>query len=130
MKLLEPQPDGPYRWILFALVKQIKVKPDHYHETESGLNNLTSIALELKVFLSAPQINWSLLLKLLLMRNATLTTIIMKHLMQHLPSMDCFIPTLEQPLMNRIKFSTKCMGFLCGKECNNILDWLLDHQGN
>lgn len=114
----------PSPWIIFALPKLFPSTQNGHWATrcsEFGVN--TAIALELKVLLGAPQANWPLLQKVLLMRGATLSAIIFHHLMGNLPMPENFIPSLSQPLMDRENFFKKCEGFLCGNECNEIESW-------
>lgn len=114
----------PSPWIIFALPKLFPPNQNGHWATrcsDFGIN--TAIALEIKVLLGAPQSNWSLLLKVLLMREATLSSIIIHHLIKNLPSSDCYVPSLKQPLMDRDNFPVKCDGFLCGNECKEIKSW-------
>lgn len=115
----------PSQWIIFALPKYFPVNESGHWATRcSDFSSNTAIALELKILLNSPQANWSLLLKILLMRDANLTSIILPHLLKNIPTSDCFIASLDQPFMNRKKFTSKCNGFLCGKECNKISEWI------
>lgn len=120
----------PSAWMIFTLPKLFPTNENgHCWATKcSEFNSNTAIALELKILLTSPQANWSLLLKLLLMRDAQLSTIILQHLIKEIPTSDCFISALEQPFINRDKYSLKCDGFLCGKECSNITEWISGEQ--
>lgn len=123
----------PSPWIIFALPKLFPSTQNGNWATrcsEFGVN--TAIALELKVLVGAPQANWSILQKVLLMRDAYLSSIIFHHLMNNLPTSDNFVESLKQPLMDRTNFAKKCKGFLCGLECMEIESWtnsLLDPIG-
>lgn len=64
------------------------------------------------------------------MRNATMSSTILHHLIKYIPGSDCFMASLSQPFMNRKSSLEKCEGFLCGKECNNIVEWVQDEVGN
>lgn len=120
----------PSPWIVFSLPKYfLPNKSSHWETHYSEFNPCSAIALELKILLNSPQANWSLLLKILLMRNAKLSSIIFHHLIQHLPTADCFIPSLDQPFMNQKKYASKCEGFMCGKECNKISEWISEQNG-
>lgn len=89
----------------------------------------TAIAIELKVLLNSPQANWSLLVRILLMRDATLTGVILRQLLDNVPPSDCFVATLELPFMRRKWEASKCEGFLCGKECNDLAEWIGQQSG-
>jgi hypothetical protein len=62
-------------------------------------------------------------IKVLLMRDAQLSSIIFHHLMKYLPCSDEFVTSYIQPCMNQEGLRTKCDGFLCGKECKDIAEW-------
>lgn len=120
----------PSPWIIFALPKLFPLTQNGQWATKcSDFGPTTAIALELKVLLNSPQANWSHLLKILLMRDSLVSSIIHHHLMKNIPTTDCFYPSLDQPFMNQKKFSSKCDGFLCGKECNKIADWISGEIG-
>lgn len=102
----------------------------HWATRCSDFEPNTAIALEVKILLNSPQANWSLLLKILLMRNSMMSSIILHHLLKYLPQSDCFMASLSQPFMNRKSSLEKCEGFLCGKECNNIVEWVQGESGN
>lgn len=120
----------PSPWIIFALPKYFPVSQSgHWASRCSDFSTNTAIALELKILLNSPQANWSLLLKILLMRDATLSSIIMNHLIQNIPTSDCFISSLDQPFMKQTKHTSKCDGFLCGKECNKLSEWISGLSG-
>ncbi|KAJ6641087.1 hypothetical protein Bhyg_06022 [Pseudolycoriella hygida] len=115
----------PSPWITFSLPKLFPPNQNGQWATKcSDFASNTAIALELKVLLNSPQANWAHLLKILLMRDSLVSSIIHHHLMRNIPTSDCFYPSLDQPFMNQKKFSSKCEGFLCGKECNKIADWI------
>lgn len=120
----------PSPWIIFALPKCFPINQSGHWATRcSDFSANTAIALELKILLNSPQANWSLLLKILLMRDANLSSIILHHLLKNIPTSDCFIASLDQPFMNRKKVTSKCSGFLCGKECNKISEWISGQIG-
>lgn len=121
----------PSPWIVFALPKYFP--PGHSSQWASSCSDFaanTAVALELKILLNSPQANWSLLLKILLMRDAILSSKILHHLLGNIPSADCYVPSLEQPFMARTKSLSKCDGFLCGKECNKLAEWICIQDGN
>lgn len=114
----------PSPWIIFALPKLFPPNQNGHWATRcSDFGTNTAIALEIKVLLGAPQSNWTLLLKILLMRDASLSSIIIHHLMKNLPTCDSFITSLKQPLMDHQYFNVKCTAFLCGKGCKQIHEW-------
>ncbi|XP_058464098.1 uncharacterized protein LOC131438241 [Malaya genurostris] len=116
-------------WTIFVLPKLFPVNQNGHWATRcSELPTNTALSLELKVLLAAPQANWWLLLKVLLMREAHLSSMIFHHLIKNLPSCDNFIPSSKQPSINRESMSKKCEGFLCGLECNDIVQWSLEQQ--
>jgi hypothetical protein len=118
-------------WILFALPRVFRSTEGCNWITKlADFSQNTAIALELKILLNSSQANWSLLLKLLLMRNATLSTIIFNHLIKHLPLCDAFKSALELPFLCQHKNRMKCDGFLCGKDCDNVGDDIQKEDGN
>lgn len=120
----------PSPWIIFALPKLFPLNQNGQWASKcSDFGPNTAIALELKVLLNSPQANWAHLLKILLMRDSLVSSIIHHHLIKNIPTSDCFIPSLDQPFMNQKKFSSKCDGFLCGKECNKISEWISGEIG-
>lgn len=121
----------PSPWIVFALPKYfLPSQSGHWAMRCSEFSASTAIALELKILLNSPQANWALLLKIILMRDSTMASIILHHLIKNIPTPDCFIASLDQPFMNRKKATSKCEGFLCGKECNKISEWTSAQAGN
>lgn len=107
-------------WIKFAYPQLLsKGQP----RDNSGL---TAICLDFLVLINAPQPDWSLLIKCLLMREATLSKMILQLLLENLPAEDNFIEALQQP-MNAQKLKKKCTGFMCGLECTNIALWAQTH---
>lgn len=117
-------------WIQFAM-------PTIYatNETNKNAQNLseftktTAIALELKILLNSPQPNWPLLLKILLMRDSYLSSVIFSNLINHLPSSDCYKAALEQPFVKHEVNAEKCARFLCSRECNSVAEWACVDQG-
>lgn len=89
-----------------------------------------AIALELKILLNSPQPDWALLLKILLMRNAYLSSLIFSHLINHLPMSDCYKPALEQPFASHDIEAEKCKRFLCGRDCHTVAAWANLDEGN
>lgn len=82
-----------------------------------------AIALDLKILLNSPQPNWALLAKLLLTRNAYLSTLIFEHLNNNLPTSDCYKAALEQPFSKLDVNAEKCKRFLCGRDCHTVAEW-------
>ncbi|XP_063706631.1 uncharacterized protein LOC134835643 [Culicoides brevitarsis] len=118
----------PSPWILFALSKLFPDKrTGHYATRCSEFTSSTAITLELRVLMTAPQPSWPILIKVLLMREATLSSVIFHHLIENLPSQENFVPSYLQPCLNKETMDAKCEGFLCGKECNDIGHWALNN---
>lgn len=90
----------------------------------------TAIALELKILLNSPQPSWPLLLKILLMRNSYLSALIFSHLINNLPTSDCYKPALDQPFVKQEVNPEKCKRFLCSKECNSVAEWACVDEGS
>lgn len=122
---------SPSSWTLFAYPKLF---PGHQNENLvsrcSDFNTNTAICIELLVLFNAPQPDWALLLKSLLMRDTKLATLIFHHLLENIPTDDNFVETLKQPLMNAKSFKKKCEGFLCGMECTNVALWTSSNTSN
>lgn len=85
--------------------------------------NYAAIALELKILLNSPQPDWALLLKILLMRNAYLSTLMFSHLINDLPTSDCYKAALDQPFSKHDIDAEKCKRFLCGRDCHTVAEW-------
>ncbi|EDS44100.1 conserved hypothetical protein [Culex quinquefasciatus] len=116
-------------WTIFALPKLFPTNQNGHWATRcSELPTNTALSLELKVLLAAPQANWWLILKALLMREAHLSSLIFHHLIKNVPSGDNYINSSKQPSINRESMSRKCDGFLCGLECNDIVQWSLEQK--
>lgn len=117
-------------WIQFTLPTIFASdEKNQWADKSSEFGQKAAIAFELKILLNSPQANWSLLLKILLMRNAQLSSIIFNHLVQHLPTSDRFKPALSQPFSQQETKAGKCDRFLCGKECNSVAEWICDDDG-
>lgn len=131
LKIFQQARGNPYPWISFAMPSVFGTNEiNKYAKRSSDFEKYTAVALELKILLNSPQANWPLVLKLLLTRDAALSSIIFKHLIQFLPTTDCFKPALSQLFMRQNKDIQKCNGFLCGKECSTVAEWLLDDKGS
>lgn len=113
-------------WIKFAYPKLFPRDSKVQERNTSDLTTNTAICLDFLVLINAPQPDWSLLLKCLLMRDAALSKTIMHLLLANLPTEDNFIEALHQP-MNSEKLKKKCSGFMCGLECTNIALWAKTH---
>jgi protein KIAA0825 len=128
--IFTPRQSLPSPWLIFALPKLFPTNQSGHWSTRcSEFNPNTAISLELKVLLGAPQANWSLLLKVLLMRDAIISSTILHHLMKLIPSSDNFVTSLEQPAMNHGHLEASCEGFLCGRECNDMDIHAKEHLG-
>lgn len=92
LRPLDPAAASP--WIRFA-------HPQLFPTTTSpGLAANTAICMEFLVLIHAPQPDWSLLLKCLLMRDTRLAKTILDLLLDNLPSDEDFVEALKQPLLN------------------------------
>lgn len=58
-----------------------------------------------------------------------MSSLIFHHLIKNVPSGDNYINSSKQPSINRESMSRKCDGFLCGLECNDIVQWSLEQKG-
>lgn len=99
---------------------------DNYNKNAINLSEFTktaAIALELKVLLNSPQPDWPLLLKILLMRNSYLSSLIFSHLINNLPSCECYKTALDQPFAKHDIDAEKCKRFLCGRDCHTVAEW-------
>lgn len=129
--MFQTNPTGVVPWIKFVFPRLFNAQ-----EEASSIGKLTdfsantAICVELLSLFNAPQPNWQLLIKCLLMRNTKLATLILQHLLQNIPSDDAFVETLKQPLMNAKSFKKKCEGFLCGMECTNVAKWTQENTNN
>lgn len=111
----------PSAWLIFALPHlQSKVSASHWVTDFADLTVPVAIGLELKVLLSLPDADWSFLLKVLLMRNAHLTALILHHLIKRLPAADRFPDVSKQSFLCSDEARQKCRGFLCRSECLNL----------
>lgn len=109
-------------WIKFAYPKLFPRESKVQERISSDLMTNSAICVDFLVLINAPQADWPLLIKCLLMRDAKLSKIILKLLLDNLPTDDNFIEALHQP-MNSEKLKKKCTGFMCGLECTNIALW-------
>lgn len=108
-------------WIRFAYPRLFATATNN-----SLLPVNTAICVEFLVLIHAPQPDWSLLLKCLLMRGTRLAKMIMDLLLENLPDDHNFFETLKQPLLNESS-RKKCPGFLCGMECTDVCLWAQNH---
>lgn len=116
-------------WVQFSMAKLFASDPCNRNAIDmSELGTNAAIALDLKVLLNSPQPNFPLLLKILLIRDSYLTSSIFKHLIQYLPTNDCFKPALSQPFQAQDE-TEKCQKFLCSKECGGTKAWLENEEG-
>lgn len=117
-------------WIQFVMPTIFASENDN-----KNANNLfeftknAAIAFELKILLNSPQPDWALLLKILLMRNSYLCSLIFSHLINNLPSSDCFKPALDQPFARHEVDAEKCNRFLCGRDCHTVAEWANIDEG-
>lgn len=63
------------------------------------------------------------------MRDAHLTGIILRHLLQHLPSSENFKNVARNSFVEAATESKKCEGFLCRGECFKVSDLLAEDVG-
>ncbi|XP_037905306.1 uncharacterized protein LOC119647992 isoform X2 [Hermetia illucens] len=120
MDLFSPQQESPSPWIVFSLPELFTAQQTNCYSLQSSHYSANAaITLELKILLSAPQADWSFLLKVLLMRGASLSVIIMHNLLTNLPTPDNYKPPSEQPFSEKHS-QPQCGGFLCAGECFNV----------
>lgn len=111
----------PSAWLIFALPQlQSKVSSCQWVAEFADIPGSIAIGLELKVLLAFPEADWSYLLKVLLMRDAHLSGIILQHLLKHLPLADKFPNVCTNSLLRSSECGEKCQGFLCRGECLNL----------
>lgn len=111
----------PSAWLIFALPQlRNKVNSCQWVTEFADISGSIAIGLELKVLLAFPEADWSFLLKVLLMRDAHLSGIILHHLLKHLPTVDKFPNVCTNSLLRSAECWEKCKGFLCRGECLNL----------
>lgn len=118
-------------WIQFAMPTIFE--NNNLNKLAQNLSEFTqnaAIALDLKILLNSPQPDWPLLLKLLLMRNSYLSSLIFSHLINHLPNSDCYKAALKQPFAKHDVDADKCKRFLCGRDCHTVAEWANLDNGN
>ncbi|EEZ98750.1 uncharacterized protein LOC658339 [Tribolium castaneum] len=109
--LFKSRNTGPASWITFSLPNIFKVQPKNITRM-SDLPPDAAIALELTVLLAQPQPNWSLLLKVLGMKNCKLLKLILDLSLQN------FTIEIQKPVTK----SNSCGVFLCSSDgtCKNV----------
>ncbi|XP_075163456.1 uncharacterized protein LOC142236091 [Haematobia irritans] len=127
MEMFSSRHGLPSAWIIFALPRFFPKDQSCQWVTEfADLNTNSAIALELKVLLAFPEADWPFLVKVLLMRDAHLAGIILRHLLQHLPSSENFKNVAKNSFVETANESKKCEGFLCRGECFKVSDLLTE----
>lgn len=122
--LFKPRSGSSSPWIQFVMPTIFANHNDNKNANHlSEFTNNAAIALELKILLNSPQPDWALLLKILLMRNSYLCSLIFSHLINNLPTSDCFKPALELPFARHDVDAEKCKRFLCGRDCHTVAEW-------
>lgn len=122
--LFKSRTDSASPWIQFAM-PMIFVH-DNFNKNANNLFEFTknaAIAVEIKILLNSPQPDWALLLKILLMRNSYLSSLIFSHLLNNLPTSDCFKPAFDQPFAKHDIDAEKCKRFLCSRDCHTVAEW-------
>lgn len=122
--LFESRTGSSSTWIQFAMPTIFVT--DSLNKNAVSLSEFSknaAIALELKILLKSPNPDWPLLLKLLLMRNSYLSSLIFAHLLNNLPTCDCYKPALDQPFAKHDVDAEKCKRFLCGRDCHTVAEW-------
>ncbi|XP_037890187.1 uncharacterized protein LOC119637868 [Glossina fuscipes] len=121
MEMFSSRHGLPSAWIMFSLPRLFSKDQSRQWVTEfSDLNSHTAIYLELKVLLSSPEADWSFLVKVLLMRGAYLSGLILRHLLRYLPSSENFKNVAQTSFTENPEKPEKCKGFLCRGECFNV----------
>ncbi|XP_037940493.1 uncharacterized protein LOC119673299 [Teleopsis dalmanni] len=127
MEMFSSRQGLPSAWIIFALPRFFpKDQSCQWVSDFSDLNTNTAISLELKVLLSFPEADWSFLVKVLLMRDANLTGIILRHLLKYLPASENFKNVAKHSFTEHGSEPQKCKAFLCRSECFNVSDLIGD----
>lgn len=131
MNLFRPRSGSSSPWIQFTMPTIFE--HNGINKNAIALSDFTknaAIALDLKILLNSPQPDWALLVKLSLMRNAYLSALIFGHLMNNLPTSDCFKAALDQPFSKLDVNAEKCKRFLCGRDCHTVAEWANLDDGN
>lgn len=125
MDLFTSRDNLPSAWSVFTLPKYFPNDQGCQWVSQcTDLSTNTAIALELRVLLASPEAEWSHVVKILMMRDSTIATIIMHHLMKYLPPRENFKNVIDHPFA-RARSYTKCKAFLCRSECFNAIDELV-----
>ncbi|EDW76750.1 uncharacterized protein Dwil_GK20182 [Drosophila willistoni] len=124
MEMFSSRHGLPSAWLIFALPRYFPKEQSCQWVTEfADLSTHTAISLDLRVLLAFPEADWSYLLNILLMRDAYLTGIIMRHLIQHLPSSENFKNVAKHSFISAVEGAPlKCEAFLCRGECFNVTE--------
>lgn len=109
-------------WVKFAFPKLFPRESRVQERSCADLMTNTAICVEFLVLINAPQPNWALLMKCLLMRDAKLSKMILHLLLDNIPTEDNFTDALHQPLSSN-SGKKKCSGFMCGLECSDVAKW-------
>ncbi|XP_055846207.1 uncharacterized protein LOC129912111 [Episyrphus balteatus] len=126
MEMFSSRKGLPSAWIIFVLPRLFPKDHSSQWVTEFfDLNANTAIALELKVLLAFPEADWSFLVKVILMRDAKLSSIILPHLMKYLPSPENF-KNVTKWSFTLSENHEKCSAFLCRQECFNPAELIVD----
>ncbi|XP_018785482.1 PREDICTED: uncharacterized protein LOC108966843 [Bactrocera latifrons] len=120
MEMFSSRQGLPCAWILFASPRLFSTDKTFQWVTEfSDLSARIAISLELKVLLAFPEADWAYLLKVLLMRNAQVTGVILRHIFSHLPSPENF-NNENSSFLSDVGEQKKCEAFLCRGECLDL----------
>lgn len=124
LNMFKAQDGSSSPWIRFAmpnifLNNDINIKAQRLSEFTKN----AAVAFEMKILLNSPQAHWPLLLKIIMMRDSFLSSIIFSHLIEYLPTNDSFKTALTQPFITHETTAEKCKRFLCGKECRSVAEW-------
>lgn len=111
-------------WIKFTNPNLFPRDNKLQERTPSDLTTNTALCADFLVLINAPQADWPLLIKCLFMRGAKLSKMILKLLLDNIPTEDNFIEALHQPHNTE---KVRCKGFMCGLECANIALWARNH---
>ncbi|XP_036336658.1 uncharacterized protein LOC118746827 [Rhagoletis pomonella] len=127
MEMFSSRQGLPCAWILFASPQLFSTDKTFQWVTEFGdLSARIAISLELKVLLAFPEADWAYLLKVLLMRNAQVTGIILRHIFSHLPSPENF-KNDNSSFLDDYSQRKKCEAFLCRGECLDVSEKIKNH---
>ncbi|XP_045766028.1 uncharacterized protein LOC123867806 isoform X1 [Maniola jurtina] len=104
--------DTPYPWFTFINPNLFDGSGDKTAKTTQELSTKTALGLELMVLLAQPQPSWSLVVKVLMMRNCHLSRMLLMNAIRNMSADNSRWPA-DGLWYNVEGFQQKCDGFLC-----------------